>query len=259
MQLGIQNKSAIVGGGSSGLGFAIARALAAEGVHVLIVARNEDRLRKSAARISEETGSDVEWITADLASEQDRHRVITRCPTPDILINNSGGPPFGDFSQWKREDWHNAIDNNMLSALDLIRLTIEAMKEKQFGRIICITSHKVKEPMGLLSLSMAARSALTGVIGGIARDVASHNITLNNVLPGQFDTDRLRSNHSMIGKNKDIELETVREQYRSEIPARRFGNPDELGAFCAFLCSQHAGFITGQNLLIDGGEYPGLF
>lgn len=258
MKLGLENKKAIVCGGSSGLGFAIARSLASEGANVLLVARTPEKLEKAAQSISEETNATVDWISADLALEADRQSVIDRCDSPDILINNAGGPPIGDFSKWSSDDWHRAIDTNLLSALGLIQLSIDAMKAKQFGRIVCITSHMVKAPLGLLSLSNGARTALTGVVGGIARDVAAHNITLNNVLPGQFDTGRLRSNHDMIAKTQNLDPEMVRNNYRSRIPADRFGIPSELGDFCTFLCSEQAGFVTGQNFLLDGGEYPGL-
>jgi 3-oxoacyl-[acyl-carrier protein] reductase len=258
MQLGIKNKKAIVCGGSSGLGFAIAKSLAAEGADVLLVARTPEKLELAARSISEETDASVDWISADLAEESDRQNVLERCTSPDILINNAGGPPIGDFSMWSSEDWHRAIDTNLLSALGLIQLSIEQMKAKQFGRIVCITSHMVKAPLGLLSLSNAARSALTGVVGGIARDVASYNITLNNVLPGQFDTGRLQSNYQMIADRQNLDLDAVRNNYRSRIPAGRFGSPNELGDFCTFLCSEQAGYITGQNFLLDGGEYPGL-
>lgn len=257
MDLGVEGKQAIVCGGSSGLGLAIARTLAHEGAQVLLVAREVAKLENAATSI-EEAGGNVDWISADLALEGDRQRVVERCTSPDILINNAGGPPIGEFSQWTSEDWHRAIDTNFLSALGLIQLTLEGMKSRNYGRIINITSHMVKAPLGLLSLSNGARSALTGVVSGIARDVAQHNVTINNILPGQFDTERLRSNHQNIATSRGGNIEDVRTQFRSAIPAKRFGNPDELGAFCAFLCGDKAGYITAQNFLLDGGDYPGL-
>jgi 3-oxoacyl-[acyl-carrier protein] reductase len=173
-------------------------------------------------------------------------------------VNNAGGPPIGDFRSWSREDWIRALDANMLSAIELIRATIDGMIARRFGRIVSITSHMVKSPMGFLGLSNGARAGLTGFVGGLARDVAAHNVTLNNLLPGQFDTDRLRSNQEKLAAGRKLSIEQVREQWTATIPARRFGTPDEFGAACAFLCSAQAGFITGQNLLLDGGQFPGL-
>jgi 3-oxoacyl-[acyl-carrier protein] reductase len=259
MDLGIKGRKAIVCGASAGLGRGVANALAVDGVDVLIVARNAERVEAAAKEITAATGTKVSWIAADVATEEGRKALLARCPEPDILVNNAGGPPPGDFRTFSRADWIKAIDGNMLSAIDLIRATIDPMIKRRFGRIICITSHMVKEPVGPLALSNGARAGLTGFTGGLARDVAQHNVTLNNVLPGPFDTDRLASNLRAFAKLQNKEFDDVRRASMAEIPAKRFGDPAEFGAACAFLCSAHAGFITGLNLLMDGGRYRGLF
>ena len=258
MDLGIAGRKAIVCGGSAGLGRGTATALAKEGVTVFIAARDESRLKKTAEEISNIVSAEVHSVVADVSSEAGREALLSACAQPDILVNNAGGPPPGDFRTWSREDWIKALDANMLSAIMLIKMTIDGMIERRFGRVVNITSHMVKQPVGLLGLSNGARAGLTGFVGGLARDVARHNVTVNNVLPGQFDTDRLRSNHQKFSAAQKIDYEKFREQARSQIPARRFGEPDEFGAMCAFLCSAHSGFITGQNILLDGGQFPGL-
>jgi len=258
MDLGISGRKAIVCGASAGLGRGAATALAAEGVEVAIAARDPERLKAAAAAIGAETGNQPQWVCADVTTEDGRAALLAACPAPDILINNAGGPPPGDFRSWSRADWIKALDANMLSAIELIRQTIDGMIERRFGRIVSITSHLVKAPAGMLGLSNGARSGLTGFVGGLARDVAQHGVTLNNVLPGQFDTDRLRSNHRAFAAARNVGPEEARETFMRQIPARRFGDPREFGAACAFLCSAHAGFITGQNLLLDGGQFPGL-
>ena len=197
-------------------------------------------------------------VATDVTTEDGREALLAACPAPDILINNAGGPPPGDFRSWSREDWIKAIDSNMLSAIFLIRATLDGMIDRKFGRVINITSHMVKQPVAFLGLSNGARSGLTGFIGGLSRDVAEHNVTLNNVLPGQFDTDRLRSTHGRLAQASGRDLESVRATAQGRIPARRFGEPEEFGDVCAFLCSVRAGYITGQNILLDGGEFPGL-
>lgn len=257
MDLGIAGRSAIVCGASAGLGRGVASALAREGVTVFIAARDEERLRQAAGEIAKECGGTVHSIASDVTTDAGRDALLAACPSPDILINNAGGPPPGDFRTWSREDWIKAIDANMLSAIMLIRSTIDGMIARRFGRIVNITSHMVKQPVGILGLSNGARSGLTGFVGGLARDVARHNVTVNNMLPGQFDTDRLRSNHAKFAAVQKIDVEQYRERSLSQIPARRFGTPAEFGAMCAFLCSAQAGFITGQNILLDGGAFPG--
>jgi 3-oxoacyl-[acyl-carrier protein] reductase len=258
MDLGIAGKTAIVCGGSAGLGRGAAAALAKDGVTVFIAARDEERLKRAAREIASDTNGAVHTVVADVTTDAGRDAVLSACPKPDILINNAGGPPPGDFRSWSREDWIKALDANMLSAIMLIKTTVDGMIERRFGRIINITSHMVKQPMGVLGLSNGARAGLTGFVGGLARDIARHNVTVNNVLPGQFDTDRLKSNQTKFAALQKIDVEKFREQARSQIPARRFGEPAEFGAMCAFLCSAHAGYITGQNILLDGGQFPGL-
>jgi len=258
MDLGISGRKAIVCGASAGLGRGVATALAVEGVEVLIAARDAGRLEAAAKEIGEETGNAPKWVSADVTTEEGRTALLAACPAPDILINNAGGPPPGDFRTWSRADWIKALDANMLSAIELIRQTIDGMIERRFGRIVSITSHMVKAPVGMLGLSNGARSGLTGFVGGVARDVAQHNVTLNNVLPGQFDTDRLKNNQRAFAAARKVEFEEARQDFMRQIPAKRFGQPREFGAACAFLCSADAGFITGQNLLLDGGQFPGL-
>jgi 3-oxoacyl-[acyl-carrier protein] reductase len=256
MDLGIKGRKAIVCGASAGLGRATATALAREGVEVVIAARTEDRLNRAAEEIAAETGGRVRPVAADVTTEAGRAALLEACPHPDILVNNAGGPPPGDFRTYTREDWLKALDGNMLSAIFLIQAVVDGMIERRFGRVVNITSHMVKAPSGLLGLSNGARAGLTGFVGGLSRDVARHNVTLNCVLPGQFDTDRLKSNHARFAQGGDVEA--FRERQKSQIPARRFGDPQEFGEMCAFLCGAHAGFITGQNILLDGGQFPGL-
>jgi 3-oxoacyl-[acyl-carrier protein] reductase len=258
MDLGIAGKKAIVCGGSAGLGRGTATALAREGVIVTIAARDKARLDAAAAEIAKETGGSVRGVVADVTTDAGRDAVLAACSDPDILINNAGGPPPGDFRTWSREDWIKAIDANMLSAIMLIKATIDGMIARRFGRVVNITSHMVKQPAGILGLSNGARSGLTGFVGGLAREVARHNVTVNNLLPGQFDTDRLRSNHTKFAAAQKLDIQQFRERAASQIPARRFGEAAEFGQAAAFLCSANAGFITGQNILLDGGQYPGL-
>ncbi len=257
MELGIEGRKAIVCGASAGLGRACAAALARAGVEVVIAARSADRLEAAAADIRLETGATVTAVAADVTTEAGRDAVLKVCAAPDILVNNAGGPPPGDFRTWSRDDWMKAIDANMLSAIFFIRSTIDAMIERRFGRIVNITSHMVKQPLAMLGLSNGARSGLTGFCAGLARDVAHHNVTINNLLPGQFDTDRLRSNHKRFAEAAGRDADAVRSSAMGRIPARRFGDPEEFGAACAFLCSAKSGFLTGQNILLDGGEFPG--
>jgi 3-oxoacyl-[acyl-carrier protein] reductase len=258
MDLGIAGRRALVCGGSAGLGRGTATALAADGVRVVIAARSVERLEKAAAEIIAETGGRVEFVVADVTTEEGQAAALAACPDPDILINNAGGPPPGDFRDWSRADWIKAIDANMLSAIFLTKAVIDGMIGRRFGRIVNITSHMVKQPAAILGLSNGARAGLTGFMGGLARDVAPQGVTINNVLPGQFDTDRLRSNHQRFADSAGRELAAVQDGARRNIPVGRFGDPAEFGAMCAFLCSAQAGFITGQNILLDGGQFPGL-
>lgn len=258
MDLGIKGRKAIVCGASKGLGRACAAALAGDGAEVFIAARTAESIEKAAAQIAAATGSKAIGIAADVTTPEGRAMLLAACPDPDILVTNAGGPPPGNFRDWSRDDWIKALDANMLSSIELIKATIDPMIARKWGRIVNITSHMVKSPIGLLGLSNGARAGLTGFVGGLARDVAQHNVTLNNILPGQFDTDRLKSNHEKAAATYKADPQDIRQAMMKQIPAQRFGNPEEFGAACAFLCSAQAGYITGQNLLLDGGQFPGL-
>ncbi len=258
MDLGIEGKKALVCGASKGLGYGCAAALAEGNAEVTIVARTPDALDEAVGRLSGIGAGDVQGVAADVTTEEGRQQVLNACSDPDILVTNAGGPPPGDFREWGRSEWLDALDANMLTPIELIKATIDGMIANGFGRIVNITSHMVKEPVGLLGLSNGARSGLTGFIGGLARDVAGSGVTINNMLPGQFDTDRLKSNHDKFAGRMGIEADAVRDRAQSQIPAGRFGTIEEFGATCAFLCSSHSGYITGQNVLLDGGQYRGL-
>ncbi len=258
MDLGLQGKWALVCGASSGLGMACAMSLAREGVNVVMAARTEQTLLESAAQIRAATGGNVLPIVADVAKQEDRLRLVQSAPQIDILINNAGGPKPADFRELSRDDWLAAIDMNMLAPIDLIKLTIDQMIARRFGRIVNITSGAVKSPVDMLILSNGPRAGLTGAVSGIARQVAAHNVTINNVMPGKFDTDRLRSNNSRRAAQSGKTLEQEVALQVSSIPARRLGTASEFGEACAFLCGQQAGYITAQSLLIDGGLFPGI-
>ena len=259
MDLGIAGKHALVCGASKGLGRGCAEALAAEGVHVTLVARTADALEATAEEIRQKTGVTVTAVACDITTPEGRAKALAACPQPDILVTNAGGPPPGDFRKWSRDDWSAAIDANMLTPIELIKATVDGMMNRRFGRIINITSSAVKAPIDILGLSNGARSGLTGFVGGIARKTVAHNVTINNLLPGQFDTDRLKKTLGSAAATTGKSMEEVFEARRVQIPAQRFGNPAEFGALCAFLCSIHAGYMTGQNVLLDGGNYPGTF
>jgi 3-oxoacyl-[acyl-carrier protein] reductase len=226
-------------------------ALAREGAAVTLVARTGAALETTAQEIRNATGSTVAWVAADITTEEGRRAALDACPRPEILVNNAGGPPPGDFRNWDREAWIKALDANMLSAVFLIKAVLDGMLHRRFGRIVNITSAAVKAPINSLGLSSGARCGLTGFVAGLARekDVAANNVTINNLLPGAFDTDRLRQ----------LLDDAARKARLQQIPAARFGNPDEFGQLCAYLCSAQAGYITGQNILIDGGAYRGIF
>jgi len=259
MDLGIRGKTALVCGASRGLGKACAFALAGEGVELTIVARTRDALESAAAEIARVTGVKVVPVAADLTTDAGRTAAIAACPKPDILINNSQGPLPGDFHDWSRDDWIAALDDMMLGPIEMMRLTVDGMMARGFGRIINIVSRSVKIPQAELGLSNGARSGLVGFAGGLARQTAARNVTINNLLPGIFDSDaQHRHIRGMLaGTGKTFE-QVFRERAEAST-AKRYGDPAELGAYCAFLCSVHAGYITGQNLLIDGGGYPGAF
>lgn len=259
MDLGIAKRSAIVCGASKGLGKGCAIALARAGVDIVIVARTADPLGQAVEEIARLTKSEVKGVAADVTTVEGRARVLEACPAPDILVNNAAGPPPGNFRNWDRATWIAAIDANMLAPIEFIKATVDQMIARQFGRIINITSSAVKAPIDVLGLSNGARTGLTGFVAGLARKTAAHNVTINNLLPGSFDTDRLAGITLMLAKNRSEPADVVRASLIAQIPAGRFGTPEEFGAACAFLASAHAGFITGQNFLIDGGAYPGTF
>ena len=199
------------------------------------------------------------WVACDITTAEGRGKALAACPQPDILVNNAGGPPPGDFRDWDRDAWIRALDANMLTPIELIKATVDGMIERQFGRIVNITSSAVKAPIDILGLSNGARSGLTGFVAGLARKVARHNVTINNLLPGPFDTDRLRTNIELRAKAAGRPMAELRQAQMDANPAGRFGTPAEFGVACAFLCSAHAGYIVGQNILLDGGGYPGTF
>lgn len=259
MDLGIKRKKGIVGGASSGLGRACALALAREGVELTIVARTAANIETTAQEISSATGAIVIPVAADINSDEGRAAVLNSCPEPDIIVNNSGGPPTGNFRDWDRATWLDAINNNMLGAIFMIKETVDGMIARKFGRIVNITSSAVKAPISILGLSNSSRAGLTGFVAGTSREIARHNVTINNLLPGDFDTERHQSNTRAMAKVQNRSYEEMREIRTAAVAAGRFGEPSELGALCAYLCSDQAGFVTGQNLLIDGGKYPGTF
>ena len=259
MDLGIAGRKALVCAASKGLGRGCAEALAQAGVDVTIVARTRDDVRKAAEEIGAHAGRPVAWVACDITTTEGRAQALAACPAPDILVNNAGGPPPGDFRDFDRDAWIRAIDANMLTPIELIKATIDEMIARRFGRIVNITSSAVKAPIDVLGLSNGARSGLTGFVAGLARKVARDNVTINNLLPGSFDTDRLRGTMAAGAKAAGKTIEDAMQDVRARIPAARFGTPLEFGAVCAFLCSVHAGYIVGQNVLIDGGAYPGTF
>jgi 3-oxoacyl-[acyl-carrier protein] reductase len=259
MDLGIAGRMALVCGASKGLGHACAESLAAAGVRLVINARDEARLRQAASGLSDRFAVPVTIVAGDIAEPQVRDAAVAAAGAVDILINNAGGPPTGDFRGWDEADWIAALRSNMLAPIFLIRAVLDGMIERRFGRIINITSGVVKAPPAPLGLSNGARAGLTGFVAGLAREVARHNVTINNLLPGPFETDRLLITLAAMAEKQGISLAEAREARLRGNPSHRFGRPEEFGAAAAFLASTHAGFITGQNLLIDGGAYPGIF
>ena len=259
MDLGLTGRKALVCAASRGLGRGCAEALAREGVEITICARTESDVRRTAEEIGSAHGARVHWLACDITTPEGRAAALAACPQPDILVNNAGGPPTGDFREWNRDTWIRALDANMLTPIALIQSTIDGMIERRFGRIVNITSSAVKAPIDILGLSNGARSGLTGFVAGLARKVARHGVTINNILPGSFDTDRLRNNMAGRAKSAGKSVEEMAQAARNAIPAGRFGTPAEFGALCAYVCSVHASYLTGQNLLLDGGNYPGTF
>jgi 3-oxoacyl-[acyl-carrier protein] reductase len=259
MDLGIAGRKALVCAASKGLGKACAFSLARNGVEVTIVARNRDALDAAANELSAATGAPVHAVAADITTPAGREQALASVPEIDILVNNAGGPPPGDFREWTREHWIAALDANMLTPIELIKATIDGMIARKFGRIVNITSSAVKAPIDILGLSNGARTGLTGFVAGVARKSVRHNVTINNLLPGPFETDRLRATVQAAAKTLNRPFEQIWEERKTMNPAGRFGHPAEFGEACAFLCSVQAGYITGQNLLLDGGAYPGTF
>jgi len=259
MDFGIAGRNALVCAASKGLGRGCAEALAREGAVVTICARTDSAVRQAAEEIGAQAGTRVQWVACDITTPQGRAAALAACPQPDILVNNAGGPPPGDFREWDRDVWIRALDANMLSPIELIKATIDGMIERKFGRIVNITSSAVKAPIDVLGLSNGARSGLTGFVAGLARKVARHGVTINNLLPGSFDTDRQRGVIALRAKAAGKSVEEIAQAMQDANPSGRFGSPAEFGALCAYVCSVHAGYLTAQNLLIDGGSYPGTF
>jgi 3-oxoacyl-[acyl-carrier protein] reductase len=256
MDLGIRGRKAIVCAASKGLGKGCAAALAKEGVDVTICARGGDALNATAKELSS-TGVKVTPVVCDVTTEAGRKALLAACPNPDILINNAGGPPPGDFKTFGLDDWRKAVEGNMITPIALIHATIYGMMERGFGRIVNITSASIKHPIAALELSNGARLGLTGAVAVLARKAASANVTINGILPGPFDTDRLRGTTQKMAEARKVAFSVVDAERKAAVPAGRFGTTEEFGETVAFLCSAHAGFITGQNLLTDGGGYPG--
>lgn len=259
MDLGIRGRTAIVCASSQGLGKACARALAEAGVSLVINGRNRTLLDQTADEIRAATGADVTPVAADVSTAEGQAALLAACPSPDILINNNGGPPFRDFRELDRAALLAGVTMNMVTPIELIQKVIDAMAARGFGRIVNITSISVKMPLPGLDLSSAARAGLTAFVAGVARKFADKNITINNLLPGSFDTQRLRGGFAAAAKKSGQPESALAAQAMAEIPAQRFGTPAELGQTCAFLCSVHAAYLTGQNILLDGGAYPAAF
>lgn len=279
MDLGIAGKWALVCGASKGLGYGCAQALVREGVNVVINARNAGALDQAAARLIAECASQVRAkglkeseiqvpqvlaVAADITTPAGREAVFSVAGGPgrdfDIVVTNAGGPPTGDFRDWNRDAWIKAVDANMLTPIELIQATVDGMAARGFGRIVNITSSAVKAPIDILGLSNGARSGLTGFVAGVSRSkIAARGVTINNLLPGKFDTDRLAATVTAAAGKAGKSVEDVRAVQQAQIPAGRYGTAEEFGAICAFLCSQQAGYMTGQNVLADGGAYPGTF
>jgi 3-oxoacyl-[acyl-carrier protein] reductase len=259
MDLGIRGRTALVCAASKGLGKGCAMALAREGVNLVITARGREALEATAAEIRSRFKVQVTTVVGDITAPEGREAALKAAAAPDILVNNAGGPPPGDFREWDRDAWVKALDANMIAPILMIRAVVDSMIAKKFGRVVNITSGAVKAPIPELGLSNGARTGLTGFIAGLSRTTVRHNVTINNLLPGPFETDRLRSNLEFNAKKLGKSAEELRKLRTEANPAGRFGTIEEFGDACAYLCSAQAGFITGQNLLMDGGGYPGTF
>jgi 3-oxoacyl-[acyl-carrier protein] reductase len=265
MDLGINGRWALVCGASKGLGLGCAQALAGEGAHVLMVARGAEALAAAAAKTradyADGAKSSVDFVAADITTPAGRAAVWARQREFDIVVTNAGGPPTGDFRDWDRAAWLAAVDANMLTPIELIKATVDGMAARGFGRIVNITSSAVKAPIDIRGLSNGARSGLTGFVAGLARNpqLAGRGVTINNLLPGKFDTDRLAATQQGAAQKSGKSVAEIRAAQQKQIPAGRYGTPQEFGAICAFLCSRQAGYINGQNILPDGGAYPGVY
>jgi 3-oxoacyl-[acyl-carrier protein] reductase len=258
MDLGLNGRSAIICASSQGLGKACALELARAGCAVVMNGRDPAVLAEAAGQIRRETGSTVIEVVGDVSTRECQDALVAAVPAVDILVNNNGGPPFRDFREIDREAMLKGVIGNMATPIEMVQRVIDGMVERRFGRIVNITSASVKMPIAGLDLSSGARAGLTGFLAGVARSVADANVTINFLLPGSFDTKRLRSGQESSAKARGISPDIVADERRASIPAKRFGEPSEFGKACAFLCSEHAGYITGQSLLIDGGAYPGI-
>jgi 3-oxoacyl-[acyl-carrier protein] reductase len=259
MDLGIASKRALVCGASAGLGLACARALVEEGVDVFIVARTDGPLQAAADELRRLNAGRVQALAADVTQASGRASILAQQRDFDMVITNAGGPPPGDFRRWTRDDWLAAVDANMLAPIELIKATVDGMMARGFGRIVNITSSAVKSPIDQLGLSNGARSGLTGFVAGLARSTVAKGVTINNLLPGTFDTARLASNFAAAAQRQGVSAQQLIEKRLASHPAHRFGRPEEFGRTCAYLCSVHAGYINGQNILMDGGSFPGTF
>lgn len=259
MDLGIRGRKAIVCASSRGLGRGCATALAEAGCDLVVNGRDAGVLAKTAEELRAAHGVEVTEIAGDVADKAVREAMLAACPQPDILINNNGGPPLRDFRELDREAMLTGVTNNMITPIELIQAVIDGMAERGFGRIVNITSLSVYQPIPGLDLSSGARAGLTAFLAGIARTVAAKNVTINHILPGKFDTDRIRSNIDYAARKSGTSFDEQAKKQAAEIPARRLGTPEEFGQACAFLCSTHAGYITGRNLVLDGGLYPSAF
>ena len=257
MDLGISGRMAIIAASSSGLGFACAESLAREGVHVTINGRDEARLGEAADRLRG-AGATVSAVAGDIALDSTRAALLQACPNPDILVNNNGGPPPGRLRDWDREAWIAALDANLLAAVLMIRDVVDGMVDRRFGRIVNITSAMVKTPMAPMGLSSAARTALTSVVKGLSREVAHANVTINNLLPERIDTGRQQQMAKLTARHKGITVEQAYAEMAESIAAKRLGQPHEVGDMCAFLCAAQSGYVSGQNIQMDGGSYAGL-
>lgn len=259
MDLGLNGRKAIVCASSRGLGRGCAVALAQAGCELVINGRDEARLQQTAREIAESTGARVTPVAADVSTLEGQNALLAACPAPDILVNNNGGPPRKDFRELDRDAMLAGLVQNMVSPIELIQHVIDGMTERGFGRIVNITSGSVKRPLPGLDLSSGARAGLSAFMAGVSRTVAHRNVTINNLLPGKFDTDRFQSGLEFLMKKTGCSAEEGRRKLAEDIPAQRFGDPEEFGRACAFLCSAYSGYITNQNLLIDGGLYEGTF